>query len=135
MICTRRATVPGKNNSRVSASRIGAGEERKLDFAPSNRAGLGFTDEDSAGQSNIFAVEPKQYVSDSNTSSNVGGPAIAGAVAVGLIVAGIRIISTDEAAEVVVGPDAGLQSLGAYAEMFAVKSAPAVEMEAAPAIN
>ena len=133
-IHTRRTTVSGKNNNRVVASRIGAGEERKLDFTPSNRAGLGFTDEDSAGQSNIFAVEPKQYVSDSNTSSSVGGPAIAGAVAVGLILAGIRIITTDEAAEVVAGPDAGLQSLGAYAEMLAVK-APVAEVEAAPAVN
>ena len=74
-IYTRRTTVSGKSAGRVvvqKSSRIGAGEERKLDFAPTQRAGLGFTDEDSAGQSNIFAVEPKQYVSDKNTSSNVG---------------------------------------------------------------
>ena len=113
--------------------------DRKLDFAPSSRSGLGFTDDDSAGQSNIFAVEPKQYVSDSNTSSNVGGPAIAGAVAVGLIVAGIRILSQGEADEVVPGPDAGLQSLGAYAEMFTVKETPAVVVETvvveAPALS
>jgi hypothetical protein len=110
---------------------------RQLDFTPSARSGLGFTSDDSAGQSNIFAVEPKQYVSDSNTSSNVGGPAIAGAVAVGLIVAGIRILTTGEAELVVGGPDAGLKTLGAYAEMFAVKevAAPVAAMEEAPELN
>ena len=110
---------------------------RQLDFTPSARSGLGFTSDDSAAQSNIFAVEPKQYVSDSNTSSNVGGPAIAGAVAVGLIVAGIRILTTGEAELVVGGPDAGLKTLGAYAEMFAVKevAAPVAAMEEAPELN
>ena len=110
---------------------------RQLDFTPSALSGLGFTSDDSAGQSNIFAVEPKQYVSDSNTSSNVGGPAIAGAVAVGLIVAGIRILTTGEAELVVGGPDAGLKTLGAYAEMFAVKevAAPVAAMEEAPELN
>ena len=110
---------------------------RQLDFPAWARSGLGFTWDDSAGQSNIFAVEPKQYVSDSNTSSNVGGPAIAGAVAVGLIVAGIRILTTGEAELVVGGPDAGLKTLGAYAEMFAVKevAAPVAAMEEAPELN
>merc|ERR1711924_352767 len=30
-------------------------------FAPSERSGLGYTEDDSAGQSNIFATEPKVY--------------------------------------------------------------------------
>lgn len=72
-------------------------------------------------------------MSDGNTSSNVGGPAIAGAVAVGLIVAGIRILSDGEASEVISGPDAGLKSLGEYASMFAVK-APVEEMVEAPSV-
>jgi len=105
---------------RAQAGGEGKKQEPKLSFQPSSRSGLGFTDDDSAGQSNIFAVEPKVVVSDSNTSSNVGGPAIAGAVAIGLVIAGLRILTDGEAADVVPGPDAGLKSLTAYASELVV---------------
>lgn len=54
---------------------------------------LGFTADDSAGQSNIFAVEPKTYVQsgspDSNSSATLVIGGIAGALALGLLVIGL----------------------------------------------
>lgn len=60
---------------------------------------LGFTEDDSAGQSNIFAVEPKTYVqsgspdSNSNATLLIGG--VAGAFAVALLVFGLGANSSN----------------------------------------
>jgi hypothetical protein len=60
---------------------------------------LGFTESDSAGQTNIFAVEPKAYVAGSSGdktsdagSSTVGAAAIAGTFAVGAVVGGLLLV-------------------------------------------
>ncbi|KAK9844043.1 hypothetical protein WJX81_002857 [Elliptochloris bilobata] len=69
----------------------------KLTFGANANAARGYTEEDSAGQSNIFAVEPKQYVQGSvrdsgGPSSNVGA-VVAGVVAIGIVVAGLVALS------------------------------------------
>ena len=60
---------------------------------------LGFTESDSAGQTNIFAVEPKAYVAGSSNdktsdagSSTAGAAAIAGTFAVGAVVGGLLLV-------------------------------------------
>eukprot|EP00239_Pterosperma_sp_CCMP1384_P006491 CAMPEP_0197856868 /NCGR_PEP_ID=MMETSP1438-20131217/29389_1 /TAXON_ID=1461541 /ORGANISM="Pterosperma sp., Strain CCMP1384" /LENGTH=159 /DNA_ID=CAMNT_0043472481 /DNA_START=144 /DNA_END=623 /DNA_ORIENTATION=+ len=61
-----------------------------LDFSPGKRASLGYTDEDSAGQSNIFAVEPQVSIQrgagDTTTKivAGVGAALAAGAIFLGL---------------------------------------------------
>jgi hypothetical protein len=103
--------------------------------------GLGFTDNDSAGQTNIFAVEPKSYVqgsqsdgtSDAQTSTQ-GGAAIGGTVAVGVIVAGIILLNGDSGVNTTVsGPEAGLKPLSEYAAQFTSEIAAAAPV-AAPSV-
>ena len=47
--------------------------------------GLGYTAEDSAGQSNIFAVEPKTYVAGSAKDPKAGSGSLVYAVTAGVI--------------------------------------------------
>lgn len=99
-------------------------DDPKLSFKSNDRAGLGFTESDSAGQTNIFAVEPKSYVQGSKNDgtsdaqdSTQGGAAIAGTVAVGAVVAGLILLSGGDP-DVVSGPEAGLKPLSEYASQF-----------------
>ncbi|CAK0781075.1 hypothetical protein CVIRNUC_005278 [Coccomyxa viridis] len=65
-------------------------EEKKVDvksfFSGSTNASRGYTDEDSAGQSNIFAVEPKQYVAGSQRDDGTNSNTIA------LVAAGVGVL-------------------------------------------
>lgn len=107
-------------------------------FNHSTIQGLGFTDNDSAGQTNIFAVEPKSYVqgtkadgtSDAQTSTQ-GGAAIGGTVAVGVVVAALILLQGDEELVTVSGPDASLKPLSEYASQFTREIVPP---PAAPAV-
>ena len=96
----------------------------------SHLQGLGYTDEDSAGQSNIFAVEPKQYVQGSARDTSTAAvpnfvyavtAAIVGAAA---IAAGVSLAPTGEAK----GPayDRSLASVPAYAAKFETSPAPSI---------
>lgn len=56
------------------------GEGQRLSFEANKRAALGYTQEDSAGQTNIFAVEPKKYIQrgiDDQTSGSTSNLVIA----------------------------------------------------------
>merc|ERR1711924_553527 len=115
-----------------------------VDNSSSFRQNLGFTEKDSAGQSNIFAVEPNVYVQSKseNTVAVFGVTALALAAAFGL---GYTLIVKEESA---VDPDltflyeSGL-TLSSYESKFAPPPklvqavveapAPAVVEEAAPA--
>eukprot|EP00892_Ulva_mutabilis_P011833 jgi/Ulvmu1/9021/UM005_0112.1 len=97
-----------------------AEEADKISFKPNNNAALGFTEDDSAGQSNIFAVEPKTYVqsqkpdSNSNATLLIGG--IAAAFAVALLVVGLGANSGNVSVADTVYADAGkYQGLAYYA--------------------
>ncbi|KAK3236327.1 hypothetical protein CYMTET_53524 [Cymbomonas tetramitiformis] len=58
--------------------------------APTDFQGLGYTSEDSAGQSNIFAVEPKAYVAD-DTNDSIGEGSSTFAV-IGGVVASLAVV-------------------------------------------
>lgn len=99
---------------------------------------LGYTDSDSAGQTNIFAVEPKLYVAGSTSdgtadagASTTGAAAIAGSVAVGTVLAGLLLIK--DADTVDVGPIGDYKSLNEYKAQFAAELAIAAP-PAAPAV-
>lgn len=92
--------------------------------------GLGYTDEDSAGQSNIFAVEPKQYVQgsarDTGTAAvpNFVYAVTAAVVGAAAIAAGVSLAPTGEAK----GPayDRSLASVSQFAAKFETSSAPSI---------
>ncbi|KAG7672234.1 hypothetical protein Ndes2526B_g06776 [Nannochloris sp. 'desiccata'] len=74
-------------------------DEKKLTFESNKRSALGFTESDSAGQTNIFAVEPKAYVAGSSKdmtsdagNSTAGAAAIAGTFAVGAVIGGLLLV-------------------------------------------
>ena len=104
---------------------------------------MGFTESDSAGQTNIFAVEPKSYVKGSTSdatadagNSTVGGASVAGTVAVGIVVAALLLLNKNTVTSE--GPEEGLLSLSAYKDTFASEiaaRAPAPAPEAAPEVT
>merc|ERR1712094_108363 len=78
-------------------------------FAPSERSGLGYTEDDSAGQSNIFATEPKVY--QGKEISNSWVVALVGTIAAGgLVFVGVQKL-------LVVDEDAAPVSLGSRAPL------------------
>merc|ERR1712118_339544 len=94
-------------------------------FAPSERSGLGYTEDDSAGQSNIFATEPKVY--QGKEISNSWVVALVGTIAAGgLVFVGVQKL-------LVVDEDAA--PLSQYVAEFQPRRAPApvAVPEAAPA--
>ena len=101
---------------------------------------LGFTESDSAGQTNIFAVEPKSYVAGSSRdetedagNSTVGAAAIAGTVAAGAFVAGLLLLK--DSTDVDLGPTGDFLTLSQYKAQFAAEvSKPVAEAVTAPAV-
>jgi hypothetical protein len=90
---------------------------------------LGYTEADSAGQTNIFAVEPKQYVSGSKTDAAVGAgnetfatASVAGSVAVGAVIAGL-LLNSGPASLDAVAPTGDFVPLSTYASQFVAELA------------
>ncbi|BDA43445.1 hypothetical protein COCOBI_04-4570 [Coccomyxa sp. Obi] len=113
---------------------VAEAEEEKvgLSFSANRNAARGYTEEDSAGQSNIFAVEPKQYVAGSSrdTGENSNNAALlAGAVGVGILAVGLLALrgtqpNTAVAVQQLQKEAANYRSLSSYKEQFA-SAAPA----------
>lgn len=102
-----------------------------------SQQGIGFVEQDSAGQTNIFAVEPKSYVKGSNTdgtdnsaNDTLSLAAVAGTVAAGAIVAGLITISGSFSDEVVPAPSSEYKSLTAYSAQFTAELAAAAPVAA-----
>ena len=104
-------------------------------FAPSERSGLGYTEDDSAGQSNIFATEPKVY--QGKEISNSWVVALVGTIAAGgLVFVGVQklLVVDEDAAPVSLGSRAPLSQ---YVAEFQPRRAlaPVAVPEAAPALE
>lgn len=91
---------------------------------------LGYTESDSAGQTNIFAVEPRSYVAGSTRdqtkdagNSTTGAAAIAGTVAVGAFIAGLILLN--ESSKTDLGPTGEFLTLSQYKAQFASESSAA----------
>ncbi|EIE22445.1 hypothetical protein COCSUDRAFT_56129 [Coccomyxa subellipsoidea C-169] len=91
----------------------------------------GYTEEDSAGQSNIFAVEPKQYVAGSSrdTGENSNNAAlVAGAVGVGILAVGLLALRGTQPNSAVAVQElrkeaSNYRTLRQYKDQFAVATA------------
>ena len=86
-------------------------------------------------------MEPKSYVAGSSADGTVsagdstqGGASVAGSVAVGIVVAALILLNGDSDVTNVGGPDAGLQSLTQYRDVFAAEVSAAAVVQAAPEI-
>ncbi|KAK9859840.1 hypothetical protein WJX84_006835 [Apatococcus fuscideae] len=61
-LCRHQTTRRSLQPVRAEGEKPQEGQGQKLSFEASRRAAMGYTEEDSAGQTNIFAVEPKKYI-------------------------------------------------------------------------
>eukprot|EP00887_Chlorella_sp_A99_P005792 scaffold1.g5792.t1 len=112
-------------------------EKKTLSFESNRRAALGFTESDSAGQTNIFPVEPRSYVAGSSDDSTSGLPTfvvgvVGGLVAAAAISAGLLANSSGTGLDRV-APSGEYKALSAYAAEFAGELAPAPAAAPGPA--
>ncbi|KAJ0101139.1 hypothetical protein Patl1_05706 [Pistacia atlantica] len=79
-----------------------AGEKTKVvgTFPPRKRGWTGYVEKDTAGQTNIYSVEPAVYVADSAISSGTAGSSSAGAENTAAIASGLALISIAAASSI-----------------------------------
>eukprot|EP00873_Tetraselmis_striata_P018533 jgi/Tetstr1/438797/TSEL_027306.t1 len=102
-------------------------DKPKLSFKANDRAALGFTDQDSAGQTNIFAVEPKSYVAGSSADdgSNSSLYALGAFMVSATILSGAVTALSDNTVN---------NDLAAYKNLSEYKAAFAAEIASAPSL-
>ncbi|GMH44480.1 hypothetical protein BSKO_12432 [Bryopsis sp. KO-2023] len=122
----RRAPVRVRAQEVEAEKPIQAEDLPEFSFKSNTRSSIGYLEEDSAGQTNIFAVQPKQYVqgssyddttgTDSNAVFGVGG-AVLGLAVVGLGVTALTSLGGGDAS-VLAEDFSNLQTLSQYKAEF-----------------
>ncbi|KAL2491788.1 proline-rich family protein [Abeliophyllum distichum] len=99
--CNTEECAPDKEVGKVSMEWV-AGDNTKVagTFPPRNRGWTGFVEKDTAGQTNIYSVEPAVYVAESAISSGNRGSSADGSENTAAITAGIALISIAAASSV-----------------------------------
>ncbi|QCD95523.1 protein MAINTENANCE OF PSII UNDER HIGH LIGHT 1 [Vigna unguiculata] len=100
--CNEEECAPDKEVGKVSVEWL-AGEKTKVvgTFPPRRRPGwTGYVEKDTAGQTNIYSVEPAVYVAESAISSGTAGSSSDGAENTAAIVAGLALISVAAASSI-----------------------------------
>ncbi|KAA6427497.1 MAG: hypothetical protein FRX49_02160 [Trebouxia sp. A1-2] len=105
---------------------------RRLSFAPNTRSGIGYTEDDSAGQTNIFAVEPKLYLAgsarDVATDPNVNIAIVtAGALALAAIASGLIINFQSKPRAPIEDEPGNYLTLSQYKDKFSISNAPGLQ--------
>ncbi|KAA8519290.1 hypothetical protein F0562_013546 [Nyssa sinensis] len=92
--CNVEDCAPEKEVGKVSMEWL-AGEKTKVvgTFPPRKRGWTGYVEKDTAGQTNIYSVEPSVYVAESVISSGSAGSSADGAENTAAIAAGVALIS------------------------------------------
>lgn len=92
--CNVEECAPDKEVGKVSMEWL-AGEKTKLvgTYPPRNRGWTGYVEKDTAGQTNIYSVEPAVYVAESAISSGTSGSSSTGSENTAAIAAGIALVS------------------------------------------
>nr|XP_007148837.1 hypothetical protein PHAVU_005G018300g [Phaseolus vulgaris]ESW20831.1 hypothetical protein PHAVU_005G018300g [Phaseolus vulgaris] len=101
--CNEEECAPDKEVSwKVSVEWL-AGEKTKVvgTFPPRRKPGwTGYVEKDTAGQTNIYSVEPAVYVAESAISSGTAGSSSDGAENTAAIIAGLALISVAAASSI-----------------------------------
>ncbi|XP_016476080.2 protein MAINTENANCE OF PSII UNDER HIGH LIGHT 1 [Nicotiana tabacum] len=99
--CNDEECAPDKEVGKVSMEWV-AGDNTKVvgTFPPRKRGWTGYVEKDTAGQTNIYSVEPAVYVAESGISSGTAGTASDGAENTAAIAAGIALISIAAASSI-----------------------------------
>ncbi|KAK6119186.1 hypothetical protein DH2020_047060 [Rehmannia glutinosa] len=99
--CNTEECAPDKEVGKVSMEWV-AGEKTKVvgTFPPRTRGWTGYVEKDTAGQTNIYSVEPAVYIAESAISSGTAGSSSDGSENTAAIVAGLALISVAAASSV-----------------------------------
>lgn len=91
--CNVEECAPEKEVGKVSMEWL-AGEKTKVTgtFRPRTRGWTGYVEKDTAGQTNIYSIEPAVYVAESAFSSGNAGSSVDGAENTATLAAGFAII-------------------------------------------
>ncbi|PQQ08585.1 uncharacterized protein Pyn_10774 [Prunus yedoensis var. nudiflora] len=99
--CNVEECAPDKEVGKVSVEWL-AVEKTKVSgtFPPRKRGWTGYVEKDTAGQTNIYSVEPAVYVAESGISSGSAGSSANGAENTAAIAAGLALISVAAASSI-----------------------------------
>ncbi|KAI0494346.1 hypothetical protein KFK09_024480 [Dendrobium nobile] len=101
--CNVDECAPDKEVGKVSMEWL-AGDRTKVvgTFPPRKRGWTGYVEKDTAGQTNIYSIEPSVYVAESAISSGNAGTSADGAENIAAITAGVALISIAAASSVLI---------------------------------
>ncbi|XP_008786499.1 protein MAINTENANCE OF PSII UNDER HIGH LIGHT 1 [Phoenix dactylifera] len=99
--CNVEECAPDKEVGKVSMEWL-AGEKTKVvgTFPPRKQGWTGYVEKDTAGQTNIYSVEPSVYVAESAISSGSAGRSAEGAENTAAIFAGLALVSIAAASSI-----------------------------------
>ncbi|XP_075501976.1 protein MAINTENANCE OF PSII UNDER HIGH LIGHT 1-like isoform X1 [Primulina tabacum] len=99
--CNVEECAPDKEVGKVSVEWL-AGDKTKVvgTFPPRKRGWTGYVEKDTAGQTNIYSVEPAVYVAESAISSGAAGSSADGSGNTVTVVAGIALVFVAAAASI-----------------------------------
>ncbi|KAJ9190529.1 hypothetical protein P3X46_001717 [Hevea brasiliensis] len=101
--CNDEECAPDKEVGKVSVEWL-AGEKTRVvgTFPPRTRGWTGYVEKDTAGQTNIYSVEPTVYIAKSAISSGTAGTSADGAENTKAISAGLALISVAAASSILI---------------------------------
>ncbi|KAF4358113.1 hypothetical protein CsatB_025201 [Cannabis sativa] len=99
--CNDEECAPDKEVGKVSVEWL-AGEKTKVagTYPPRKKGWTGYVEKDTAGQTNIYSVEPAVYVAESAISSGTAGSSSDGAENTAAISAGLALIAVAAASSI-----------------------------------
>lgn len=99
--CNVEECAPDKEVGKVSAEWLAGDKTRVVGtFPPRKRGWTGYVEKDTAGQTNIYSVEPTVYVAESAISSGNAGSSSDGAENTAAIAGGLALISIAAASSI-----------------------------------
>ncbi|XP_042435979.1 protein MAINTENANCE OF PSII UNDER HIGH LIGHT 1-like [Zingiber officinale] len=101
--CNAEDCAPDKEVGKVSVEWLAAERTKVVGtFPPRNKGWTGYVEKDTAGQTNIYSVEPAVYVADSVISSGTAGTSVDGTGNTVAITAGVALFSIAAASFILV---------------------------------
>ncbi|XP_062080715.1 protein MAINTENANCE OF PSII UNDER HIGH LIGHT 1 [Humulus lupulus] len=99
--CNDEECAPDKEVGKVSMEWL-AGDKTQVvgTYPPRKKGWTGYVEKDTAGQTNIYSVEPAVYVAESAISSGTAGTSSDGAENTAAIAAGIALVSVAAASSI-----------------------------------
>ncbi|CAO2039224.1 unnamed protein product [Urochloa humidicola] len=138
--CNEEECAPEKEVGSLSAEWLAEERTRVVGtFPPKKRGWTGLVEKDTAGQTNIYSVEPTVYVAESAISSGTAGTSAEGAENTAAIAGGLVLITVAAASSILIQVSKNQPQVkeapynGPPLSYYVAKFQPAVEARAPPA--